>query len=151
MQLRSQMPIPLHILAQPQDSAILARARSLALTTLLFLAVVRALCTLFLVLVPTHSVMLLLLGLVAILGQGKLSLLHSLLFAFAYISQQVSRLHMPTCPTLPSSWAHFTASHVASEKSETTEETSHPAYALTHTVWLPIKKRIVKQATVKKS
>jgi len=103
MQLRSQMPIPLHILAQPQDSAMLARAKSLALTTLSFLAVVRALCTLFLVLLPTHSFMLLLLGLVAFLGQGKLSLLHSLLFAFVYVSHQVSRLHLPTCPTLPSS------------------------------------------------
>jgi hypothetical protein len=60
------------------------------LPTLAFLAVVRALCALVLhsftaVPAAAHTFsMLLLLGLVAFLGRGTLSLLHSLLFAFAF-------------------------------------------------------------------
>jgi hypothetical protein len=59
------------------------------LPTLAFLAVVRALCALVLrsfaaCPATAHSFfMLLLVGLNAVLGQGTLSLLHSLLFAFA--------------------------------------------------------------------
>jgi hypothetical protein len=78
------------LLAQSQDSAMLARACSLALPTLAFLAVVRALCALVLprfAACPTTALsffMLLLLGVVVFLGRGTLSLLHSLLFAFAF-------------------------------------------------------------------
>jgi hypothetical protein len=77
-------------LAQSQGSAMLADARAAALPTLASSAVVRALCALVVYSFPacpttTHSVsMLLLLGLMAFLGRGTFSLLHSLLFAFAF-------------------------------------------------------------------
>jgi hypothetical protein len=78
---------PAALLAHASNAVVLADARPAAL--LAHAAVVRALCALVLprfAACPTTALsffMLLLLGIVVFLGRGTLSLLHSLLFAFA--------------------------------------------------------------------